>query len=98
MESPHYSSSTSSSTSSASIFPQSQRKGFRFFKNMIKKLEIDCDDVDLPEEQKEVPDADLEAKNMHNKSSTLENPFLADFFSRLRKKHKSNHVWFNSKK
>ena len=93
--------SSSSSTASNSSHSNSQKKCFKSFKNMIKKLDFDCDDVDFPEDetQKERLNQDnIDELNNRNKSSVLENPFLTDFFLRLRKKYHSKNIWFNNSK
>ena len=73
-----------------------------FFTNFRKKLEVDfCDDVDACDEEsgliergEKVNDPIIDKRN---KDSTIENPFLKDFFSRLKSNHKSKKFWFNQK-
>lgn len=71
-----------------------------FFISLQKKLEMDCDDIDLPEENlnKETEKPILRhEQNIQNRKQTLANPFLRDFFQRLRTNHKSKKHWFNKK-
>ena len=94
-------SSSSSTTSSSSLQGMSQKKSFCSFRNMIKKLDFDCDDVDFPEEETtkdRINPDEIDERNNRNKSSALENPFLNDFFCRMRQKYQSKRIWFNSKK
>ena len=70
-----------------------------FFQKLHRKLEMDCDDVDLPEDdckpEKERLNTSQE-KNLQNRKQTLANPFLKDFFQQLRTNHKSKRHWFKS--
>lgn len=69
-----------------------------FFIALQRKLEMDCDDIDLPDEHlnKEAEKPHHE-QNIQNRKQTLANPFLGDFFQRLRSNHKSKKHWFNKK-
>ena len=89
----HHSDSNSSTNSS-------HKKGFLFFRSMIKKLDLDCNDGDLEEEdmpQTFQDEEDIKSKTARNRLSTLENPFLSDFFVRLRNRSKSKKAWYNTK-
>ena len=74
-----------------------------FFTNFRKRLEMDfCEDVDeeddgiLTEQQTQNRETQRDPKiDSRNKDSTLGNPFLTDFFSQLKRNHKSKKIWFN---
>ena len=77
----------------------SSKKSMDFLGFIAKVLEVDCDDVDLPEKQPK-PKSEEEIRkqeecNNRNKKNALENPFLKDYFTQLRERHKSKKFWFN---
>ena len=72
-------------------------QGNDFFSKFKKMLEMDCDDVDLPEESNKENKKEVDEKTNENRKGTLTNPFLKDFFSRLSQHHKSKKIWFNHK-
>ena len=72
-------------------------QGSEFFSRFKRMLEMDCDDVDLPEESNKRNKKEIEEKTSENRKGTLTNPFLKDFFNRLSQHHKSKKIWFNHK-
>ena len=71
-----------------------------FFTTFRKKLEIDfCEDIDYHKEDLLIQNQTRRDPkiDIRNKDSTLANPYLKDFFSQLKRNHKSKKIWFNKK-